>query len=90
MSMQNVNDKLSICEVIRKANDLCQSDSNNDKEIRRLLEIAEGMGKVMFARMLEMGKELDKDVWIEWENDNKEYAELVKKRNSESYKWGIK
>jgi len=88
--MQSINDKQSICEVIRQVNDICQSNSDKDREVRRLLEIAEGMGKVMFARMLEMGKELGKDVWIEWEKNHKDQSELVKMRNSESYKWGIK
>ena len=84
--MTSANKKRSICEVIRECNDLCQNDTAVARVLRIKLAEAEKMAKNMFGKMLEMGKELGREVWIEWEKDNPDWKEDKLRRESGGYK----
>lgn len=70
MSMRFKNDKLTICEVLRKINDNIQHDNIVDtKKIRDMLCYAEVMAKKIVAKLREYNEQYDNG-W--WEN-NPEY-----------------
>ena len=69
MSMRFKNDKLTICEVLRKINDRIQHDHIINEDIRDMLSYAEMLAKKIVAKLREYNEQFDKD-W--WEN-NPEY-----------------
>lgn len=83
VEMTNVNQKLTLCEVIRIINDRFQG--NDDGDIRDLLCLGLYMAKRMARKLREYNEQWDAD-WI-WANPG--YNELLKVREKE-YKFGSK
>lgn len=84
MSMRDASNAITICEVLRRINDLNQGDSKREKMTRKLLAEAERMAKKMSLKLLEYNKEVFTNYWEE--NKNKE--EDLKKRMSKNYLTG--
>jgi hypothetical protein len=59
--MRNTNSQLTICEVLRQINDKLQSDEF--KDIRDMLALAEKMAKRMSLKLYENNREFDKGWW---------------------------
>ena len=85
MSMNRSNQKRSICEVLRDINDLHQGDTDTDKNTRILLMEAEVMAKKIVNKLIDYSKIANKSAWIEWENDNPNYEEDLRRRTNKSY-----
>ena len=81
MSMRNASGHLTICEILRKINDVHQEDSKKDKYIREWLAVAETMAKKMSYRLYEYNKDFDADWW----DENPEYEADFLKRHSKHY-----
>jgi hypothetical protein len=74
MSMRAApNTRLTICEVLRQINDLCQGDSPRDNLIRKKLATAEIMAKKMIHKLLQYNKDFEKDWWAK----NPDYEETL-------------
>jgi len=81
--MREINIFYSPCEVIRDINDLCQSDSEKDKEIRKLLWL-----------LMKQSKKLSTDLQkyepkhsLQWDKQTGDWQEKLKNRISEGYKY---
>lgn len=83
MAMRDKNHKLTLCEIIRVINDLCQDDSEKDIKIRNLLVLAEHKGKKMSAKLVEY-KFSEPDDWFK---DNPD-AGLANMRGEQNYRVG--
>jgi uncharacterized protein YcaQ len=79
--MKATNPKLTLCEVLRTINDKHQTNSEHDKEIRKLLCTAENMGKRMARKLTEYNKNYDKDWW----EANPDYEKSLKQRMDTKY-----
>jgi 3'-phosphoadenosine 5'-phosphosulfate sulfotransferase (PAPS reductase)/FAD synthetase len=76
MSMREVNDRITICEVLRKINDRMQGGViavNKEYEIRDMLALAERMAKKMAAKLREYNEDDDPLFWAEHKN----YADVI-------------
>lgn len=71
MGMRDTNHKLTICEVLRMANDKVQGPEHSD--VRDLLALAEHMAKRMSKRMAELNETMEKGWW----EDNPAYKETM-------------
>lgn len=81
MSLRGTSDELTICEYLRMICDLCQSDSDKDKQIRKHLSIAEDMAKRMSKKLLSYNKKVFKGWW----EKNKDYEKDLERRLNEKY-----
>jgi len=88
MVMKHANKKRTICEVLRKANDLVQGDTHEEKQIRKLLAEAEIMAKKITTKLIEYKIMAGENGWIEWDEENREYLENMITRMKEGYKIG--
>jgi len=86
MSIKSASHDRTICEVIRKINDLAQGNDPKDSHIRSLCTEAEIMAKKMALRLIEYKKELGGDSWYQWEKNNPTVVEDLKRRLDEAYK----
>lgn len=79
--------RLTICEILRQINDLCQD--KKDDEIRKLIATATDMAKRMNGRLdfyadyYHKGIPWDKDMW----EKNRKVYELRRLRNKKDYKY---
>ena len=76
--------KTTICERIRMVNDLCQSDSETDAKIRKLLRDITLYAKKMNSKLTEYKRDYDKDWWVRLPKEEKE--RLNKIRQEAGYK----
>ena len=76
-----ITDKRTICEIIREVNDLCQSDSEKDREIRERLREIHDMAKRMSKKL----KDYNKRVFSDWWEKNPEYEKKLNIRLSKDY-----
>jgi hypothetical protein len=81
MSLRKSSKKVTICEVLRRINDMHQADTEHDQEVRRLLVTAEDMGKRMSWKLYEYNKKYDAGWW----ERNPDYEYDLKRRLSKSY-----
>ena len=85
VEMTNANQKLTLCELIRIANDHFQGDSQEAEEIRDLLCLGLYMAKRMARKLREYNEAWDADwLWV-----NPKYREALK-RAEKTYKFGSK
>jgi len=82
MTMRGASHRITICDTIRKINDLHQTDSELDLKTRKLCTIAEKMGKRMDAKLREYSMKYDKDWW----KKNPRYKEDVERRLDPNYR----
>ena len=76
--------KTTICETVRMANDLCQTDSEKDVKIREHLSEIMLYAKKMNAKLTEYKRDYDKDWWTRLPKE--ERARLNKIRQDVGYK----
>lgn len=81
MGLRGASDELTVCEVLRRINDLCQGDSDKDCQIRKHLSMAEDMCKRMSFKLLSYNKKMFKGWW----KKNKTYENDLKRRLNEKY-----
>ena len=74
--MRDNNDRLTICEVLRMANDHLQGEGCT--EVRDLLALAERMAKRMAEKLIEYNKKFDS----EWWEKNTQYEKTCKRELS--------
>ena len=80
MSMRNVSEKRTVCEVLREVKDIIQGHPLQ-KKITPMLAEAERMCKKMAKKLFEYNKEFDKDWW----EMNKDVEEKTRRRLDENY-----
>jgi hypothetical protein len=71
----------TICEVLREINDLHQSNSEHDKNVRQKLLEAQLMAKRMSNKLLDYKNE----VFEGWWGDNPNYKDDLRKRINSGY-----
>lgn len=86
MSMRKASPHMTSCEALRMINDLCQSDSEKDRQIRDLCVLGVITGKIVSLRVDK--KDLEDIVASRTHVPN--YMELVSMRMRPEYKhnWG--
>ena len=84
--MRTASRFLTPCEALRQINDLCQSNSKKDKEIRYLLAKFEKMAKKLAREVNKRPGEKINDSW--WEKIEIDFDNIVSWRISETYKQG--
>jgi len=82
MGMRSANIYLSPCEIIREINDLCQSDSDKDLQIRKRCHKLERMNKAMSDKV----HEIDPKYSHSWPERNDNEADDWKLRIDRNYK----
>ena len=70
------------CEVLREINDLCQSNSNKDKLIRKKLYEVQKMAK----RITKKIEYLEKQDWNKWWEKIDNWREIGEKRITDKYR----
>lgn len=88
MSIRHASQDRTICEVIRKVNDLAQGSSEKDWAIRNLCTEMEIMAKKITLKLIDYKRKVDEDGFIEWEHKNPTFEEDLKRRLREDYKIG--
>jgi hypothetical protein len=83
--MRLINEKLTLCEVIRTVNDRFQGDDETSGEIRDLLCLGLFMAKRMAKKLREYNEKWDAD-WV-WSNP-RYWDIIIRKENT--YKVGSK
>lgn len=81
MSLREVANVRTICEVLREINDLVQRDGEPDATIREKLLEAEDMAKRMSRKLVEYNKQ----VYAGWWAKNPDKARDIERRLNESY-----
>jgi len=71
--------KTKICELIRMVNDLCQSDSDKDVKIRKLLFDIMTYAKKMNAKLTEYKHDYDKEWWTRLPKEEKDKLNKIRK-----------
>jgi len=84
MSMRSSNRFMTPCEALRQINDLCQSDSDKDKQIRKLLSSFEKMAKMLSREINSREGKKIRDDW--WEISKLDWSGLARWRISDIYK----
>ena len=87
MSMRDNNHMLTICEVLRCANDCLQGGITNEPDkagLRDLLALAEHMAKRMAGKLRQYKDNFDADWWVE----KKTHSPETFKRELETYQIG--
>lgn len=79
MSMRDSNTKLTICEVLRQANDRLQRLDVDVTDIMDCLALAEFMAKKMSAKLQQYNAEYDKEFW----KDNAQYEQGLRRKLEE-------
>jgi len=77
-------DKRTICETLRRVNDLCQGDDEKDTKIRELLFEAMTYAKKMNAKLTGYKHDYDKNWWRKLPKEEKD--KLNKVRQDAGYK----
>lgn len=80
--MRTASPVRSPCELIRKINDLAQSETPHDLRIRKLCAEAEKATK----RLAQELNKYKKEAWRGWWAENKEYKQDVDRRLNDRYK----
>jgi len=75
---------VTVCETLRRVNDMCQTDSEKDIKIRKLLFEAMTYAKKMNAKLTEYKHDWDKKWWKKLPDEEKE--RLNKIRTDAGYK----
>ena len=88
MALDHASRDRTICEVLRKINDEAQSDSPQDKKIRKLLVEAEIMAKKMSLTLIAYKRTVTGVEFYNWEEKNPTAEEDLQRRISELYKIG--
>jgi len=86
MTMKTASEFMTPCEVLRQINDLCQGDTDKEKEIRALLSQFELLAKRMAQEINNREGPKIRDEW--WEESTFNWKELAKIRISKLYKSG--
>ena len=73
--------KVTLCENLRRINDLVQGQHPKDKEIRKLLSECEDMAKRMSIKLKKYNKHYD----AAWWKDNPEYEKDLDRRLRTKY-----
>jgi len=81
MGMRKASHKITICEILRKINDLHQGHSLIDTQTRKFLSVAEDMAKRMDKKLRTYNEKYDK----EWWKKNLDYKEDLIRREKERY-----
>jgi len=84
MSMKDVANKRTVCEVLREINDMHQGTGDKDIYTRALLLEAESMAKKMSHKLYRYSKKWDKGWW----KKNREYEARLLRRLGQSYLTG--
>ena len=84
MTMRTASKRLTPCEMLRRINDLCQEDTESNKEIRELLH-------EFMVRTKRLTKELNSrpgprvgEKW--WEHNEEDWRALAKSRMEDTYR----
>jgi len=70
--------KTTICETLRMVCDLCQTDSDKDVKIRKLLSEATLFAKKMNAKLTEYKRDYDKDWWVRLPKEEKKRLNKIR------------
>lgn len=80
MSLKFSSEKITICENLRRINDILQGKDVH-KDILPILKECETMAKKMARKLYEYNKEFDKDWW----EANPDYVKNLERRLNENY-----
>ena len=97
-SMRHVSPHITSCETLRMINDLCQSDSDKDQNIRDLCVLGIIVGKIVSLevskkRLMELvdeRKEVPNRIEVSIMRCSSEYKHNWKNRDEIKSVWGIK
>jgi hypothetical protein len=84
MTMRTASEWMTYCEYLRLINDLCQSDSEKDKQIREYCAKAEKVTKKLGRKIAELDPNYLKTPGLYETNPN--WKELLSLRLSDNYK----
>lgn len=87
MAMRKYSSQITICETIRRINDLCQGDTERDSHIRDLCATAEYMAKRMQQKLIEYKGDFTKDGFFK-PNDKFQKDRDAGERTRSTYKVG--
>lgn len=84
MTMRTAGEELTVCEYLRLINDLCQGDSEKDKQIRMLCAKGEKVGKILGAEVSRLNPDflINPDLYEKQEG----WRYLLDKRLADDYK----
>jgi len=83
MILKTASQYMTPCEVLRQINDLCQDDSDKDRQIRKLLVDFEILAKKLAKEVNRRNGPKISDKW--WEENKLDWKVLAEMRMSDIY-----